>query len=83
MMKRTESSRPMRGAREVICEYIPELHDRTPSWKIGFFMVNPIGSISGPAGRAVGHDGGMHVIAGEYHAGRNRAIKFRQAYLAR
>lgn len=32
---------------------------------------------------AVGHDGGMHVIAGEYHAGRNRAIKFWQAYLVR
>lgn len=29
MMKRTESSRQMRGAREVIYEYILELHDRT------------------------------------------------------
>lgn len=41
------------------------------------------GSMSGPAGRAVGHDGGMHVIAGEYIVGRNRAIKFRQRYLVR
>ncbi len=29
MRKRTESSRLMRGAREVIYEYILELHDRT------------------------------------------------------
>ncbi len=47
MMKRTESSRLMRGAN----------------------LYGESGSTAGLTERAVGHDGGMHVIAGEYIAG--------------
>ncbi len=50
----------MRGARELFHEYILELHGR-----IGLVLCQSISrQISGIL---VGHDGGMHVIAGKYH----------------